>query len=168
MKKLLLLFTASILNWGMIHAQTIAPQSINNAGTKMTQNNGSLSFTVGELVVLTQTDSAGNSLGGGFTNAATSSTTVVSVTEPGIELINVKVYPNPTSDLVFVDIIETQIDWLYIEIYDLQGKLISSDKYAGISSRIGINTASLNKGTYLLNLKDKNDNLLGNYKLIKQ
>ncbi len=168
MKKQMLLILSIILCWGMLHSQTIAPQSINNAGTKMTQNNGSLSFTVGELVVLTQTDSAGNSLGGGFTNAATSSTTVVSVTEPGIELINVKVYPNPTSDLVFVDIIETQIDWLYIEIYDLQGKLISSDKYAGISSRIGINTASFTKGTYLLNLKDKNDNLLGNYKLIKQ
>ena len=168
MKKQMLLILSIILCLGMLHAQNIAPQSINNVGTKMTQNNGSISLTVGELLVLTQTDLAGNSLGGGFTNTATSSTTVVSVAEPDIEILNVKVYPNPASDLVFVDIIETNIDWLYIDIYNLQGKLISSDKYAGISSRIGINTTSLNEGTYILNLKDKNGSLLGNYTLIKQ
>ena len=45
------------------YAQSISPQSINSSGTSMSQSNGSLSFTVGELVVLSQTDSDGNTLG---------------------------------------------------------------------------------------------------------
>jgi hypothetical protein len=61
------------------NAQIIAPQSVNSAGVKMTQSNGPLSFTVGELVVLQQYDANGNSLGGGFTNSSTLSTTVFSV-----------------------------------------------------------------------------------------
>ena len=60
-------------------AQSVAPQSVNSSGAKMTQANGSLSFTVGELVVLTQTDSQGNSLGSGFTSSAT--LTTVSIQE---------------------------------------------------------------------------------------
>jgi hypothetical protein len=149
-------------------AQSIAPQSVNSAGGKMTQVNGSLSFTVGELVVLSQTDIDGNTIGGGFTNSAVSSTSVVAISEPNVEVLNVSVYPNPVSDLVFVDIAETQLDWLIVEIYEVTGKLISSEKYAGLHNKIGINTQAFAAGTYLLNLIDESRKMLGSYTLIKQ
>jgi hypothetical protein len=74
----------------------------------MSQSNGSLSFTVGELVVLTQIDDAGNSLSGGFTSGATLST--VAVKETDARVLDVRVYPNPTTELVNVQLNYTTLD----------------------------------------------------------
>lgn len=147
------------------YTQSIAPQSVNSAGTKMTQANGSLSFTVGELVVLSQTDSEGNTLGGGFTAGATLST--MSIQETDAAVLDVKVYPNPTSELVNIQINYSSIDQVVVTITDLQGKEVYSAKYAGISNVIGINTASYATGTYVLSLKNLTNQVLGTYKIIK-
>ena len=161
-------FTVGVFFSSLTNAQSIAPQSVNSGGTKMTQSNGSLSFTVGELVVLAQTDANGNSLGNGFTSGAAVSTSVLSVTEANKDLLNVKVYPNPTTELVFVDILATKLSWVTIDIVDAQGKQLSTQKYAGMSNHIGINTASYTAGTYFLVLKDDANTTLATYKLIKQ
>ena len=149
----------------VIIAQSIAPQSVNSGGTKMTQANGSLSFTVGELVVLSQTDSEGNTLGGGFTAGAT--LTTVSIQETDAAVLDVKVYPNPTTELVNIQINHSTIDQVVVTITDLQGKEVYSGKYAGISNIIGINTASYATGNYLLTLKNLNNQVIGTYKIIK-
>jgi hypothetical protein len=167
-KKLLSLLGAAMLMATMSFAQSLAPQAVNTVGVKFTQANGSLNFTVGELVVKNQTDANGNTLGSGFTNAATGSTTVLSVNTPDKGILNVSVYPNPTTDLITVDVVSTTLSRLVVEITDLQGKTISSSQYAGISNKIGISTAAYAAGTYLLLLKNENGNLLGDYKIIKQ
>ena len=148
------------------YAQSIAPQSVNSSGTTMSQANGSLSFTVGELVVLTQTDSEGNTLGGGFTSGAT--ITTVSIEEPDVAILNVKVFPNPTTDLVTISIQETILSNLIIEVINANGKVVSSGKYAGIPNNIGINTSSWGNGNYFLFLKNSDNHVLGTYKLVKQ
>jgi hypothetical protein len=145
--------------------QSIAPQSVNSAGTKMTQANGSLSFTVGELVVLSQTDSDGNTLGGGFTAGAT--LTTLSIQETDAAVLDVSVFPNPTSDLVNIRINHSSIEQVVVSITDLQGKEVYNGKYAGISNVIGINTASYATGTYFLFLKNLNNQVLGTYQIIK-
>lgn len=147
------------------YTQSIALQSVNSGGTKMTQANGSLSFTVGELVVLSQTDSDGNTLGGGFTAGAT--LTTVNVQETDAAILDVKVYPNPTRELVNIQINHSSFDQVVITITDLQGKEVYSGKYAGISNVIGINTASYATGNYVLSLKNLNNQVLGTYKIIK-
>jgi hypothetical protein len=147
-------------------AQSIAPQSVNSGGAKMSQSNGSLSFTVGELVVLTQTDSEGNTLGGGFTAGAT--VTTVSIQEPNAEVLSIKVYPNPTTDLVNIQINHSNLEQVFISIFDLQGKEVYNGMYAGISNLIGVNTSTYTPGTYILFLKNKNNQVLGTYKIIKQ
>ena len=147
------------------YTQSIAPQSVNSGGTKMTQANGSLSFTVGELVVLSQTDSDGNTLGGGFTAGAT--LTTVSIQETDAAVLDVTVFPNPTAELVNIQINHSTIDQVVVTINDLQGKEVYNGKYAGISNVIGINTASYVTGTYVLSLKNLNNQVLGTYKIIK-
>jgi hypothetical protein len=149
----------------VINAQSISPQSVNSGGTKMTQANGSLSFTVGELVVLSQTDSDGNTLGGGFTAGAT--LTTASIQETDAAVLDVKVYPNPTTELVNIQINHSTLDQVVVTITDLQGKEVYRGKYAGISNVIGINTASYATGIYMLNLKNLNNQVLGAYKIIK-
>jgi len=159
------LLGAVLLMGIMSFAQSIAPQSVNSSGTKMTQANGSLNFTVGELVVLTQTDSDGNTLGGGFTAGAT--LTTVSIQETDAAILDVKVYPNPTTELVNIQINHSTLDQVVVTITDLQGKDVYIGKYAGISNVIGINTASYTTGTYVLSLKNLNNQVLGTYKIIK-
>ena len=147
------------------YTQSIAPQSVNSGGTKMTQANGSLCFTVGELVVLSQTDSDGNTLGGGFTAGAT--LTTLSIQETDAAVLDVKVYPNPTTELVNIQINHSTIEKVVVTISDLQGKEVYNGKYAGISNVIGINTSSYVTGTYVLSLKNLNNQVLGTYKIIK-
>ena len=159
------LLGATMLLGTMSFAQSIAPQSVNSGGTKMTQANGSLIFTVGELVVLSQIDSNGNTLGGGFTAGAT--LTTVSIQETDATILDVKVYPNPTTELVNIQINHSTIDQVVVTITDLQGKEVYNGKYAGISNVIGINTASYATGTYVLSLKNLNNQVLGTYKIIK-
>jgi hypothetical protein len=159
------LLGAALLLGTMSFAQNIAPQSVNSSGAKMSQANGSLSFTVGELVVLNLTDSEGNTLGGGFTSGAT--LTTLSIQETDVEVLDVSVFPNPTSDLVNIRINQSSIDQVVVSITDLQGKEVYSGLYAGISNTIGINTAAYAPGTYVLSLKNKNNQVLGTYKIIK-
>jgi hypothetical protein len=147
-------------------AQSITSQSVNSGGTKMSQSNGSLSFTISELVVLSQKDSQGNTLGNGFSAGATIST--ASILEPDMEVLNVKVYPNPTTDLVTVNIQDTKLSEVILEIKDFNGKVISTEKYAGMNNNIGINTASWTIGIYFLHLKNNENQIVGTYKIIKK
>jgi hypothetical protein len=150
-----------------VFSQSLAPQSVNSAAVKMTQSNGSVSFTLGELRVLSTTDSDGNSLGEGFANSATSSTTVTAIKTPSIDELNVSIYPNPSSELVFIEILDTKLEWVYVKIIDQTGRLILSERYRGIRNTIGINTQDLPQGIYILNLSDNNQTL-GTYNLLKK
>jgi len=165
-KALLILFSIIIVNQ-YVFSQSLAPQSVNSTAVKMTQNNGSVSFTLGELRVLSTTDSDGNSLGEGFANSATSSTTVTAIKTPSIDELNVSIYPNPSSELVFIEILDTKLEWVYVKIIDQTGRLILSEQYQGIRNKIGINTQDLPQGMYILNLSDNNQTL-GTYNLLKK
>ncbi len=120
----------------------------------MIQSNGSLSFTVGELVVLQQFDSNGNSLGSGFTNSSTISTTILAVEEPEAEILRVEVFPNPTTDLIQIRIKDSKLEEIQLSVTDLTGKELYQGRYRLLQQNIGINTAAYSAGTYLLSLKD--------------
>jgi hypothetical protein len=70
--------------------------------------------------------------------------------------------------LVTVSIQETKLAQVILEIMDANGKIISTEKYAGISNNIGISTSLWVSGNYILNLKDSRNQVLGSYKIIKQ
>ncbi len=126
------------------NAQKISPQSINSNGTKMTQS----------------------SLRSGFTAGATLSTQ--SIQEPNKNFLDIKVYPNPTYDLLHIRINHSSIQQFVISIRDLQGKEVYNGTYSGIANTITINTSSFSKGSYILTLSDNNQQILGTYKIIKE
>ena len=165
-KSITIVLLGIVLLMGSIsYSQSIAPQSVNNSGSTMSQSNGSLSFTVGELTVQSQTDSQGNTLGSGFTAGA--SLTTRSVQETNAAILDVKVYPNPTTELVNIQINHSTVDQVIVTVADLEGKEVYSGKYAGIANVIGINTSSYSTGAYLLMLKNTSNQVLGTYKIIK-
>jgi hypothetical protein len=168
LSKPLLLLALAFLIGTSGYAQSIAPQSVNNAGVKMSQSNGSLSFTVGELVILTQIDSNGNSIGGGFTNGSAISTTVLSIQEPDATILQVSIFPNPTTDLLQVQIKEASNQEMVLELTDFSGKSLYNGHYRLMHQNIGINTVNYSSGVYLLSLKKPNGQILGTYKIVKQ
>lgn len=162
------LFVFHLLNSICANAQRISPQSVNSAGAQMTQPNDSLSFTVGELVVLQMYDSLGNSISNGFTNSATASNAVTSIEAPEPEVLDMIVYPNPTSDMLNIRVNSTSIDKIVISILDVQGKELSHGIYSGIANTIGINMLGYAQGTYLLLIKNTGNQILGKYQIVKQ
>ena len=149
-----------------VNAQSVTPSAVTSSGGKLTQSNGSLSFTVGELVVETQTDGNGNALGGGFTNGSTSSTTITAIKQPNPSLLSMDIYPNPTSDMLTLDIKHVAEDAYTINIIDINGKQVYDARHAGLSGIININVAPLARGTYLLKMMSNKNELLGSYQIV--
>lgn len=161
------LLVVSMLMCEGAQAQSIRPESVNSAGASLIQSNGALSFALGELVVLTKADTQGYSLSGGFINGAVMSTAILNISEHSQESLDLKVYPNPITGLIYIDILSIKFAWVTVEIQDIQGRLIFEEKYLKISNHIVINTVSFKSGIYILSLKDNNGNLLGVLKILK-
>jgi len=166
--KPIIMLAASMLLAVLTQAQSTSPQSINSVAITMSQNIGSVSFTVGDLVVLTQTDEAGNSLGGGFTNSATNSTAALSVNEINKQMLKANVYPNPFSDILNVHVMPAALNDLQLVLTNIHGKTVYSRDYIVPANIISINTSGYAPGIYLLLLKDNDGRVLVTGKIIKQ
>jgi hypothetical protein len=160
-KIILALITVSVCQ-----AQSLVPESVNSAGASLSQGNVSLSFTVGELAVLTFTDVDGNTISGGFIAGTTLS--AIGIYEPDASIIGVTVYPNPTPDILNIHISQASIDQVYISLIDMLGREVYSGRYATLANVISMNMTSYAAGTYVLRISDKNKNILGLYKIIKK
>jgi hypothetical protein len=75
----------------------------------------------------------------------------------------IKLYPNPTANIVTVEYAELQGETLSLEIIDVSGKLLKSMRYVN-SGSFNVNCVSLPNGTYQLRLYHTTQ-MLGNLKL---
>lgn len=149
-----------------LNAQSLNPQAVNSAGISMTQSNGSLNFTVGDLIIETHTDADGNSLGGGFTNSTTDSS-VTSIDELVIENMDVTLFPNPTSDWLNVQFAEPLDDAVSIEIINTQGKILHSQNYPGGQTQLQLQTSHLATGNYFVHIRSHASESSATFKLVK-
>ena len=78
----------------------------------------------------------------------------ISSVEDNLKETNIIIYPNPSSDMIYIDGINSQKN---IELFDLTGRKIISQNYKN-----GINISDLNRGIYILNIQNQN------YKIIKE
>lgn len=79
---------------------------------------------------------------------------------------DIKIFPNPTSGELKIEIIDPTIQKLNVEIYDMSGNLIFGRSY--ITNSISVETSELKNGTYLIKLKNGNGELIKSEKFIKQ
>ena len=64
------------------------------------------------------------------------------------------VYPNPTDNALNISLPkDLELKNVIIELYDVKGRLIPSDKYELRENQISINVNELSNGVYLLHLK---------------
>ena len=155
MKHLFLLFFATTFGY----TQTISKQIIGTAGKTQSNSTVKVSWTVGEPVVGLMT-AGGKQLGNGYYPAM--NLQVLSIEDNAIE-VQIKVYPNPTSQMLYVSYQE--LNSFSIQITDLNGKTI----YAGvIAKETPLDMSNYSQGMYLVTIENKATNKKNTYKIIKK
>ena len=156
MRKLfiLMLFSAGL------SAQSISKQVIAPGGSTISNGNNQLSYTAGEVVVGGMTDEDGSfQLGNGYYPSLDLS--VLSIESPTTNLL-VKVYPNPTKELIFIT--HPISNSFKVFISDLTGKVLFQKQ---VGKQEPINIERYPTGTYLINVTTE-DKKTNSYKIIKQ
>ena len=148
-----------LLIFQVASAQSISKQVIGAAGKTQSNSNLKVSYTVGEPVVGLMT-AGGNQLGNGYYPAM--NLQALSVEDNVLDL-QLKVYPNPTSQSLYV--CHPELNSFRITIVDLNGKLL----YDGaINKDEPLDVSNYTQGMYLVTVENKEANKKNTYKIIKK
>ena len=156
-RKILLVFFVMIF-FNSTFSQTISKQVIGSSGKTLTNSNLKINYSIGEPIVGLMTVGA-NQLGNGFHPSL--NIQALSVEESSLD-IQFKVYPHPTSQLLYVS--HPELDSFLIKISNLNGELIYSS-YINKEEPLDISNYSL--GIYLITIENKETNKKNTYKIIK-
>lgn len=158
MKKIVVTFLMLIIN-NLAQSQTISKQVIGASGKTLSNSNLKVSYTVGEPVVGLMT-AGGNQLGNGYYPAM--DLQALSIDDVSLN-VEIKVYPNPTSQSLYVS--HPEYNLFSILIADINGKQI----YAGtIEKEVPLDVSSYTQGMYLITIENKESNKKNTYKIIKK
>jgi len=130
-----------------IQAQNAIPASGGNASG----SGGSASYTVGQIVYITNTGTDGSVAQGVQQPFEISVITAIEQAED-ITLV-CSVYPNPASDFLTLKIENYDNKSLSYKLFDVNGKLLENKKVTGIETTISI--ANMLPNLYLLKVIDK-------------
>ncbi len=93
-------------------------------------------------------------------NSVNEATTVydgtVSISETEFEALNITAFPNPTTDIIAVQINDLAKEDFTVELFDLSGKLIHSTRINTGSTIAYFDTQTLYAGTYLIKISTEN------------
>lgn len=143
----------------MGYSQSISKQVIGTAGKTQTNSNLKVSWTTGEPVVGLM-KAGGNQLGNGYYPAM--DLQALSIEDNLIDL-KIKVYPNPTSQFLYVS--HPELYTFFIQIVDLNGKLIYS---GNINKDEPLDISNYSRGIYAVTIENNESNKKNNYKIIKK
>ena len=145
MKKLLLiLLCLPILGFG----QVTSPSVVSSSGDSYSNGNVIMDYTLGEIVVETHTNSTTILTQGFHQEILRITTEVVNID------IKTKVYPNPTTSFLIVEL-EKNVN-ADILVYDINGKIVIKDRLNNEQQK-QLDFSFLKQGNYLLhiNIADK-------------
>jgi hypothetical protein len=140
---------------------TISKQVIGPAGATFENGNNKLSYTAGEVVVGAMTDEDGSyQLGNGYYPSLDLST--LNTESPELQL-QVKVYPNPVAEAIFITHPTEQ--FFEVAITDISGKQILQTQY---QKQQPLSVQTLTTGTYFITVTTKESKQTNTYKIIKK
>tara|TARA_Y100000589_G_scaffold10880_1_gene8994 strand:+ start:864 stop:1418 length:555 start_codon:yes stop_codon:yes gene_type:complete len=148
-----------------LKAQSISNQSIGSVANLKALDNSSITFSVGELILIS-TNSDEGSLSSGFFNGLMATTSIIPI-EQATDF-TAKIYPNPVFDLVTISVENKYSDIFSFEISDIQGKIVSKKKSGGYENLFSFDMSIYPKGTYFLKIRNNHNTDLASYKLIKK
>ncbi|MEZ4773343.1 MAG: T9SS type A sorting domain-containing protein [Bacteroidia bacterium] len=141
--------------------QSIEPTVIGAAGSYLSGANAQLSFTVGEMMVETYL-SADHIISQGFHQPFDY---FVGIEEDDYHL-GISIYPNPTRDILIVEAGD-HTENLDLQLYDMQGKMLATDKMLPGTSRFELSMQAYSDGVYLLHVISGNRSQKAIYKIQK-
>jgi hypothetical protein len=146
MKKALLVFSLSVS--ALCSAQSVSPDVIASAGDFFSNASGSISWTLGEPMGETYSQT-NNIVTQGFQQPWDFGTPVV-----GGDPVNAEVYPNPTSDLVNLQFGDNTSGQYVIEVYNTLGqKLKTSTFTASPSAKTSVSLFEYSDGIYFITVR---------------
>ena len=142
-------------------SQTISKQVIGPAGATYENDTNKLSYTAGEVLVGAMTSEDGSiQLGNGYYPSLDLST--LNTQSPELKL-QVKVYPNPTIEAIYITHPTEQ--FFEVRITDISGKQILQTAH---QKQQPLSVQSFTSGTYFVSVTTKDSKQTNTYKIIKQ
>jgi hypothetical protein len=136
-------------------------QVISSTGSTGQNANGTLSYTLGELVIDTRT-AGSTTLTQGFHQTKLEVTSVKEVQNLGF---TVTASPNPTNDFITIKVENGNSKKISFALFDVNGKLITNGNI--LNSEAEISFISLNPATYILKIL-RNGKEIKTVKIVKQ
>jgi hypothetical protein len=150
-----------LLGFSSYAQPTISKQVIGPAGATFENGNNKLSYTVGEVAVGAMTDEDGTyQLGNGYYPSLDLST--LNTETPELQL-QVKVFPNPATEVIYVNHPTEQ--FFEVAITDVSGKQILQTAH---QKQQPLSVKTLTTGTYFITVTTKDSKQTNTYKIIKQ
>lgn len=160
--KVQLLITSLILFIGITsQAQSITRGSLTSAGGLFSAGGNTLTWTLAETVVGTFDGGTNGSLANGQQQIVISEQ--VSVKSVKEDLLNIRIYPNPTTSYVTLELEQTTD--LEVQFINTDGKLLQRQKLTSNATKIDF--SQVPSGIYWLNIQDEKENIK-TYQIIKQ
>jgi len=142
-------------------AQSIEPQVIASAGEHFDNGTTQLSWTLGEVMIDTY-DNGTNILTQGFHQTELTVTSV----EETLANIRLNMYPNPTSELLNIDLGNNESD-INLQLFDMSGKLVHSDKIEAYQTKYFLPMNKVATGNYLVRMQSVDGKMNTTHKVMK-
>ncbi|MCB2195914.1 MAG: T9SS type A sorting domain-containing protein [Bacteroidetes bacterium] len=144
--------------------QTISSYVIASAGESAEADGISISWTLGELAIETF-ETSDIILTQGFQQGYFE---VTSVGEPLSNNFDLKVFPNPATEYVMVELQSDEIKDGIIQMYDMNGRLVYNEKFNVTQGPNRIELSDLSSSQYILKVSNSSGEVLQTFKLIKR
>lgn len=160
MKKLLIWIVGFGLTT-MAMSQTTNLELVSSSGDSFSNESYQINWSIGESMI--ETFSGGHyQLTQGFHQ---SNYIVTKVEELSESSINISVYPNPTSDFIFIDFTNSLVTESVLTIANINGKVLQIKTSMNNSEKLDF--ANYVSGVYFLNVK-QNNKVVESFKIIKK
>jgi len=170
--KSLTLLSALILISVCVRSQSVSSSVVNCAGNSYSQGYYNIDWSVGELALVNSMQSSGFAI---ITNGFLQPTSADYKNDARVYFTSdeVTIMPNPTHGKIEVNFSTAQQGTVYLYVYDVNGKVMTSDKLllAGIRISKFIDLSTFASASYFLKLELKpaagSVKKTGSYKIIK-
>ncbi len=148
------------------NGQSISSYVIASAGESAEAGGISVSWTLGELAIETLQDNSETlTLTQGFQQGYFE---ITSIGEPLSNHFNLRIYPNPAREFIWVDMTSDEIQEVIVVMYNLEGKVVYNKKLTLINGPEQIELNNMMSSQYILRVTDSSGNILQTFKLIKR
>jgi hypothetical protein len=162
-RKLKVIGVAALITFAFSLSTVSAQESINTTGSNASGSGGSASYSVGQVAYQTYTGTNGSVAEGVQQPFEISEVTGLEEAK-GITL-SVSAYPNPTTDYLTLSIDKFDFANLSYQLYDMQGKLLQSEKITG--NQTSIVMSNLVPATYFVRVIQNNKEVK-TFKIVKR